>query len=252
LACNLPSTDGPVDQQPQQEDGVSQVQPETPTSTPSPPEIVVNTPEPTATITYTPTITPTFTASVPLVSVSVDTNCRFGPAAIYDWLGAILVGEIAEIVGKNYENTHLYIVNPDRPGEFCWITKQYANVEGELLSVPVLTPEPTPTPLLGKIVAFVWQDQNANGAVDGGESGISGAPVELRKGACGSGSSYLTVNTDGSGYATFTGIAAGTYCLRVDKNSIPGGNWDSTTTPYSTIELLPGDTDDDAFGFEQL
>jgi hypothetical protein len=167
-------------------------------------------------------------------------------------LGAILVGETSEIVGRNFADTHLFIRNPDKPGEFCWITKQYASVEGETLSVPVLTPEPTPTAPLGVIVAFVWQDQNANGSQDGGESGISGAPVKLEKGSCSSSSSYKTVNTDSSGRATFSGLVAGTYCLRVDKSTIPGGSWDSTTTTFSTIELQPGDTDDDSFGFEKL
>ena len=46
--------------------------------------------QPTMTLTQTMTLTPT--ESKPMVSVSVDTNCRTGPGKIYDWIGALLVG----------------------------------------------------------------------------------------------------------------------------------------------------------------
>ena len=62
-------------------------------------------PPPTAV--FTPTVTLTPTPAIPMVSVSLDTNCRTGPGKIYDYLGALLVGEKAEIVGKNTTSNYL-------------------------------------------------------------------------------------------------------------------------------------------------
>ena len=52
---------------------------------------------PSPTITASPTITLTSTLEAPMVSVSVNTNCRTGPDKIYDNIGALLVGEQAEV-----------------------------------------------------------------------------------------------------------------------------------------------------------
>ena len=52
----------------------------------------------TATVTATPTITYTPTSSIPMVTVSVGTNCREGPGKIYNLLDGLMVGEQAEIV----------------------------------------------------------------------------------------------------------------------------------------------------------
>jgi hypothetical protein len=68
------------------------------TFTPVPP-----TPTPTETSTPSPTLTatPFFTPTpvVPLISVSVPTNCRVGPGKVYRMVGALLVGESAQIYG---------------------------------------------------------------------------------------------------------------------------------------------------------
>jgi hypothetical protein len=99
----------------------------------------------TPTITLTPTVTLTPTSSVPMVSVSVNTNCRYGPGMIYEYLGGLLVGETAVIHGRNQYSNFWYIENPDQPGGYCWISAMYAQVTGDTSQVPVLTPEPTPT-----------------------------------------------------------------------------------------------------------
>jgi hypothetical protein len=102
-------------------------------------------PATTATITQTPTETLTPTPSIPMVSVTVNTNCRFGPGQVYEYLGALLEGETAEIHGRNPEGNFWYIENPDQPGSYCWITAAYAQVSGDTSQVPELTPPPTPT-----------------------------------------------------------------------------------------------------------
>jgi hypothetical protein len=93
----------------------------------------------------TPTVTVTPTLGPPMVSVSVDTNCRFGPGEVYEYQGALLVGEQATITGKLADESFWHIENPDAPPPFCWIWAAYAQVVGDTSGVPILTPPPTPT-----------------------------------------------------------------------------------------------------------
>ena len=123
--------------------------------TPTPVVLVSDTPSqtftpqpPTFTPTVTLTATPVFTSTplVPLISVSVSTNCRVGPGRIYDRVGALLVGETAEVYGRNPGGNYWYIRNPDSNGGFCWLWGEYATLSGNLSALPVYTPPPTPTP----------------------------------------------------------------------------------------------------------
>jgi hypothetical protein len=111
------------------------------TTVPSP--TLTETPSPTATLTATMTLTPTL--SIPLVDVSVDTNCRTGPGEVYDYIGALLIGEQAEVVGQSADGQYWIIQNPDNSGE-CWLWGNYASVEGPVGGLPRYTPPPTPTP----------------------------------------------------------------------------------------------------------
>lgn len=113
-----------------------------------PTEQEVSTPEPlpSPTITLTPTDTSTPTPSVPMISVTVNTNCRYGPGSAYDYLGALLVGETAEIVGRDPSGDYWYIRNPDNPSGSCWLWGEYASPVGNFGSLPILTPPPSPTP----------------------------------------------------------------------------------------------------------
>ena len=99
---------------------------------------------PTTTLTATITLTPT--SEKTMVSVSVDTNCRSGPGTIYDYIGALFVGEQAEVVGQSADGQYWIIKNPDRDGE-CWLWDQYAEVVGQTAELTVYTPPPTPTPV---------------------------------------------------------------------------------------------------------
>ncbi len=98
--------------------------------------------------TATHTLLPTFTATLaaPMVSVSVNTNCRLGPGSAYDYKGGLLVGETAVILGRDESGQFWVIRNPDNPDELCWIWGQYASVAGDWHVVPVATAPPTPTP----------------------------------------------------------------------------------------------------------
>lgn len=92
-----------------------------------------------------PAPTPTWTPSVPMVSVSLDTNCRTGPGVAYPYLTALLVGEKAEVVGKYTSLTPVYWII--KKGSItCWLWGQYATVEGNTSNLPEMVPPPSPTP----------------------------------------------------------------------------------------------------------
>jgi len=109
-----------------------------PVDDPAPPDMD---PTPTATL----TLIPTGTDAAPIVSVSMDTNCRNGQGAAFDYIGALMVGETAEVLARDTSGHYLYIRNPDGDG-YCWIWDEYATILGDILPLPVYTPMPTPTP----------------------------------------------------------------------------------------------------------
>lgn len=113
---------------------------------PSAPTLSVPTILPTGTLPPSPTVegTATFTAtpSTPLINVSVDTNCRYGPSPDYHIVGALLVGQTVELHGKNSRGDWWYIENPRRAGEFCWVWGEYAQIVGDQAAVPLATPPP--------------------------------------------------------------------------------------------------------------
>jgi len=115
------------------------------TYTPEPPTL---TPTLTETPTQTLTSTPIFTSTpvVPQISVSVPTNCRVGPGKVYRMVGALLVGEVAEVYGRDPTGQYWYIRNPDASSGYCWAWGEYATVVGNVAFLPVYTPPPTPTP----------------------------------------------------------------------------------------------------------
>lgn len=103
---------------------------------------------PTFTPTETQTSTPFFTATplTPMISVSVPTNCRLGPGRAYDRAGSLLVGQTAEVYGRDPSGNYWYIRNPGAGAQFCWVWGEYATLTGPFVLLPVFTPPPTPTP----------------------------------------------------------------------------------------------------------
>ena len=126
------------------EDEVEAPEELTPTEVPDP---IAGTPQSTITetINQTPTITMTPLPDVAMVTVSVSTNCRLGPGPTYGIVGALVVGEQAEVVGVAEDGQYWVIKNPTRAGE-CWLWGQHASVVGPTEELPMRTPPPTPTP----------------------------------------------------------------------------------------------------------
>jgi hypothetical protein len=114
--------------------------------TPTQPPTLTASPTVTSTATPEPTATPT---QAPRISVSENTNCREGPAVNYLFQGVLEVGDSAEVLARGSEPDYWYIVNPQKPGEGCWLWGEYGQVEGDVEALPVYTPQPSPTPAVG-------------------------------------------------------------------------------------------------------
>ena len=99
----------------------------------------------TSTQSFTPTNTLTPSPSITTITVSADTNCRGGPGKEYDNLGALLLNETAEVVGKNTITNYWIINNPGKSGT-CWLWGEYATVSGNTAGLTEYAIPPTPTP----------------------------------------------------------------------------------------------------------
>lgn len=102
------------------------------------------------TLTPAPTFTPTpaFTAtpSIVFVTVSADTNCRSGPGVDYDIVGALTIGQQAEVVGKSSAANYWVIDNPLGAGT-CWLWSEHASITGDATGLQEVAAPPTVTPL---------------------------------------------------------------------------------------------------------
>lgn len=152
FACVLPGTTAPAPVDPnalntsiEQTVAARQTEavlknPSTATFTPAP-EIPTLTLEPS--LSATPEFTPT--SETPMISVSVDTNCRTGPDKLFEKVGILLVGESTEILGREPKGQYWYIRNPDvidNGVEYCWVWGEYATVTGNLLPLLYMSPAP--------------------------------------------------------------------------------------------------------------
>ena len=109
-------------------------------------QAATNTPEFTFTPSLTPSMTFTNTPAVPMVSVTVNTNCRSGPGDPYAIQGVLMVGQTAEVVGRTpYTDTVIIKLPPN--GTVCWLSLLYATVTGNITGLPVATVPASPTPV---------------------------------------------------------------------------------------------------------
>ena len=187
--------------------------------------------------TLTPTPIYTSTPAVPIIEVSLDTNCRLGPGKVYDMVGALLVGETTEILARGSILNYWVVDNPDYPGHECWLWGKYATVSGDTSHLPIRSGAPTPAFAPGVIRGFIYIDGNHNGQrgdpVDGH---ISGANLFLKEGACPGTTTFATASSSSAdGSYSFFNVPAGKYCLWRDLNQ-------QTFDPdFHSIDLAPGE-----------
>ena len=226
-----------------------------------------------------PSPTPTETQAVVefIVTATVNANCRTGPSTIFDQYGFLLMSESTEAIGRLADTTWLRVQLPDRAAP-CWIADTLLTYSFDPALLPVVASPPTPTPALGSIGGILWHeicqftggeggapvtlgqgcvqygtgpaDFGPNQIKDGYEDGWAGVTMHLGAGACPS-TGLATTVTSGSGAYSFSGLAAGTYC--VSYNPLGDGN-DLILIPGSptypirgaggekqTVELDPGE-----------
>ena len=122
-------------------------QPALPNASPEFTQTASLTPPPT--LTFTPSFTPSQTLpptpSIPMVSVSVQTNCRSGPGSEYDLLGVLPVGQTAQVFGQDPISGYWIIRLPSNPAIICWLWGRYSTVLGNTAVLQVYTAPPTPT-----------------------------------------------------------------------------------------------------------
>ena len=117
----------------------------------APAEQATATPEFTATPGATATPEFTATSSIPMVTVSTNTNCRTGPGIVYGIVGALTIGVQAQVVGKNSSVPNYWVINNPNGSGTCWLWGEYATVTGDTSGLqgyavpPTPTPSPTPT-----------------------------------------------------------------------------------------------------------
>lgn len=163
------------------------------------------------------------TPGLPLLHVTVDTNCRSGPGALYDYLGALLTGELAEVLARGSEPGFWVIENPDNPGTECWVGEQYAVIEGDTSRLPERTPPPPATPVdpdmaLGSIAGFVYFDGNNNGHFgDPQDVPLVNALINLLNGDCPGHPPFLHAHVDNAGGYIFSDLPPGRYCVNPDN-----------------------------------
>jgi hypothetical protein len=69
-------------------------------------------------------------------------------------VGALLVGEVAEVIGRLANGEYWYIRNLRQSNGFCWLWGEYATLTGNIAALPILTPPPTPTPMPDFEIAY--------------------------------------------------------------------------------------------------
>lgn len=119
----------------------------TPSATHSPSPSATQTPTAsqtlTSTVTLTPTISPTATISptptfdFPDVTVLMQANCRYGPGTAYLYSHGLYAGDRAEVNGRNYSSTWLWI-QPENLDRHCWVSASVVEVQGDIKSVAVV------------------------------------------------------------------------------------------------------------------
>lgn len=162
------------------------------------------------------------TPGPPMISVSVDTNCRSGPGLAYEYLGALMTYEEAEVLAQGSLPGFWVIENPDHLGTECWVGEQYASIVGDTSNLPVRTPPPLPEPEPGTISGYVFIDANNNNQRDPQELPLVDVWVYLDEGECPGGALVQKVVTSSDGYYIFSDVAPGVYCVsRHDIISLP-------------------------------
>lgn len=94
------------------------------------------------------------TVGPPMISASMDTNCRTGPSTVYEAISYLIVGKTSEVVNKYLNGAWWVIKDPNNPNKRCWVQGATTNVTGNWQQLAEATLPPTPTVELKVTVAM--------------------------------------------------------------------------------------------------
>lgn len=134
-ASPIPPTDSPPPTGTYTPTSTSTTLPPTSTSTAT----TSPTPSETPTITNTATQTISPTSPPPAITADVNLNCRYGPNENYLYAWGVSEGDFADLDGRNYEATWLW-VKPHDLDWHCWVVASGATANVDLSEVPVVYP----------------------------------------------------------------------------------------------------------------
>ena len=144
-ACNLPGNNVTDETSPPTEQSTA-----TATATiklTATPTETVPTETPTATATETLRPEPTATATPEIITAEVvrESNCRVGPAGNYTLVATYHVGQMLEVVANDLGAGYIFVQNPEKPEEQCYLLTQNIKISGDVSILPKFTPLPSPT-----------------------------------------------------------------------------------------------------------
>jgi uncharacterized protein YgiM (DUF1202 family) len=90
---------------------------------------------------------PTATLGSATITATMDTNCRAGTSTAFKALGFLTPADRVPVLGRSPDGFWWYIQNPDRPNDACWVWKQTTIVTGDVSTIPIVQPPPTPIPV---------------------------------------------------------------------------------------------------------
>jgi hypothetical protein len=123
-----------------------------PTEAPPPTEIPAPTETPAPVV--TPISGPTSGPSGEIAHVDQNTYCRTGPSMDYSSMFIALAGTDLNIVSQTTISSYVIVQNPKNSAQTCWLWTHYVNVNGDISSLPVVTPPPVPTQEVNFVLAF--------------------------------------------------------------------------------------------------
>lgn len=146
--CSLSSTAEPTDLP--TETNTPEAPTETvvpPTETPTVTSTYTDVPTETPTLTFTPTNIPTDTPTEepPSLVVDLDAVCRSGPGMDYPIVGYQSAGDSPTVIGKSEAEPIWWVITYAGKGEPCWIADDIVSIAGNVASLPITEPPPTPT-----------------------------------------------------------------------------------------------------------
>ena len=140
-ACNMPGGSAVAETLPSTTNTTAPVE-----STSTPTELLP-TETPTVTPTETLTLEPSVTATleIPKAEVNHQSNCRVGPGGNYDRVAIYEIGQKLDVIAQDLGNGFLFVKNPDKPEEQCYLLANNITVTGDVSALPKYTPQPSPT-----------------------------------------------------------------------------------------------------------